>query len=65
MKLAVHCAPAVRVWTPGWMAAVAAGAHAGAADPERGASENAEPSARLATTANCTTLRTVASMNAT
>src|SRR5438874_1954685 len=30
MKLAVHWPPAVMVWTPGWIAAVAAGAHAGA-----------------------------------
>src|SRR3954451_1849457 len=30
MKLAVHWAPWVSVWTPGWMAAVAAGAHTGA-----------------------------------
>src|SRR5947209_3731396 len=29
MKLAVHWAPAVSVWTPGCTAAVAAGAHAG------------------------------------
>src|SRR5260370_22541955 len=31
MKLAVHCPPAVKVWTPGWIGAVAAGAQAGAA----------------------------------
>src|SRR4029453_9686939 len=31
MKLAVHCAPSVSVCTPGWTAAVAAGAHVGAA----------------------------------
>src|SRR5205085_7802042 len=30
MKLAVHCAPPVSVCTPGWTAAVAAGAHVGA-----------------------------------
>src|SRR5256886_12935463 len=30
-KFAVHCAPAVKVWTPGWIGAVAAGAHVGAA----------------------------------
>src|SRR4051794_24227775 len=29
-KLAVHWAPWVSVWTPGWMAAVEAGAHDGA-----------------------------------
>jgi hypothetical protein len=27
MKLAVHCAPSVNIITPGWMVAVAAGAH--------------------------------------
>jgi hypothetical protein len=31
-KFAVHWAPAVKVWTPGWMVAVAAGAHVGAAE---------------------------------
>jgi hypothetical protein len=31
MKFAVHCAPPVRVCTPGWIVAVAAGAQAGAA----------------------------------
>src|SRR6267378_2824036 len=31
MKFAVHCPPCVKVCTPGWMAAVAAGAHADAA----------------------------------
>src|ERR1044071_3208394 len=30
-KSAVHCAPAVNIWTPGCTVAVAAGAHAGAA----------------------------------
>src|SRR6266540_4244669 len=30
-KLAVHWAPAVTVWTPGWIGAVAAGAQVGAA----------------------------------
>src|SRR5205823_13355570 len=30
-KFAVHCAPAVKVWTPGWIGAVAAGAQVGAA----------------------------------
>src|SRR5258706_11765518 len=30
-KLAVHCAPLVKVCTPGWTAAVAAGAHVGVA----------------------------------
>jgi hypothetical protein len=30
-KFAVHCAPLVKVCTPGWIAAVAAGAHVGAA----------------------------------
>src|SRR5947208_3161983 len=30
-KLAVHCPPAVIVWTPGWIGAVAAGAQVGAA----------------------------------
>jgi hypothetical protein len=30
-KFAVHCAPLVSVWTPGWIVAVAAGAHVGAA----------------------------------
>src|SRR3954462_10545043 len=28
MKIAVHCDPSVKSWTPGWMVAVAAGAHA-------------------------------------
>src|SRR3954454_21449710 len=28
MKLAVHWLPSVNSWTPGWMVAVAAGAHA-------------------------------------
>src|SRR3954452_6961225 len=28
MKFAVHCEPFVNSWTPGWMVAVAAGAHA-------------------------------------
>src|SRR2546421_9417629 len=32
MKLAVHWAPSVNVWTPGWTAAVPAGAHAPAVD---------------------------------
>src|SRR3954452_10874085 len=32
MKLAVHWAPAVKVCTPGWMGADAAGAHASAAE---------------------------------
>jgi hypothetical protein len=31
MKCDVHWAPSVSVWTPGWIAAVAAGAHAEAA----------------------------------
>src|SRR3954447_3830281 len=30
MKFAVHCAPSVNVWTPGWIGAVAAGAQADA-----------------------------------
>src|SRR2546429_1084233 len=30
-KFAVHCAPAVKVWTPGWIGADAAGAQVGAA----------------------------------
>src|SRR4051812_3673633 len=31
-KLAVHCPPSVTVWTPGWIVAVEAGAHADAID---------------------------------
>src|SRR5438105_15053127 len=38
MKLAVHCAPSVTVCTPGWMVAVAAGAHTGTAWARRAAS---------------------------
>src|SRR3954465_2096843 len=33
-KFAVHCAPSVKTCTPGWMVAVAAGAHVGAAEAE-------------------------------
>ena len=31
-KLEVHCAPSVNTWTPGWIVAELAGAHAEAAD---------------------------------
>jgi hypothetical protein len=30
-KFAVHCAPSENVWMPGWIGAVAAGAHVGTA----------------------------------
>src|SRR3954451_20336676 len=33
-KFAVHCAPSVKTCTPGWIVAVAAGAHVGAAEAE-------------------------------
>ena len=32
MKFEVHCPPSVSVWTPGWMVALSAGAHAEAVD---------------------------------
>src|SRR5690349_11130002 len=46
-KFAVHCAPAVKVWTPGWIGAVAAGAHVGAALAE-GASATTKGTATVA-----------------
>src|SRR6185312_15989569 len=33
-KFAVHWAPSVRTWTPGWIVALAAGAHVGAAEAD-------------------------------
>src|SRR3989442_15609067 len=41
MKLAVHCAPLVNVWTPGWTAALSAGAHAPAAGTMRSSAHTA------------------------
>src|SRR5436190_21209354 len=50
MKLAVHWAPSVNTWTPGWTVAVAGGAHAGAAaaDGRRLAPERAVTAAAAA-----------------
>src|SRR5688572_12443691 len=54
MKLAVHCAPAVYIITPGWMVAVAAGAHppaggAACADGVGMTAATSEPVMRAAT----------------
>src|SRR6476661_254252 len=54
-KLAVHCAPSVVVWTPGWIAADAAGAHVGAAPT--GCTDVLRPSTARVATANAPSLR--------
>src|SRR5690242_7895827 len=46
MKFAVHWAPSVNVWTPGWTVAVAAGAQADAADGTMASAASAAAAAR-------------------
>src|SRR3954464_7113676 len=58
MKFAVHCAPSVTVCTPGWIAAVAAGAHVGAAPPPAGESPNVPSATTAPTPTNRNHLRT-------
>ena len=48
MKLAVHWPPAVSVWTPGWMVAVASGAQATWASAGEGPTESTPSSPRMA-----------------
>src|SRR5439155_4728025 len=49
MKLAVHCAPLVNVWTPGWTAALSAGAQA----PAAGTTSSSAQTAAASVTAAC------------
>src|ERR1700760_1319049 len=46
MKFAVHWAPSVNVWTPGWIVAVAAGAQADAAEGAMASAATAAAAAR-------------------
>jgi hypothetical protein len=50
-KFAVHCPEVVRVWTPGWMGAVAAGAQVGAAETAKVVAVVKPPRAARTTTA--------------
>src|SRR6266508_4444042 len=62
MKLAVHCAPSVIVWTPGWIGAVAAGAQVGAATAD-GASAAASGTATAPTVTTAARARANILMN--
>src|SRR3954463_3632817 len=53
MKLAVHCEPFVNSCTPGWIAAVAAGAQVMAAEAEPGPNRAMPGIARATTTSRC------------
>src|SRR4029078_4846173 len=57
-KLAVHCAPSVSVCTPGWIAAVGAGAQVGAAPPPAGERPNVPSATTAPSPTNRNTLRT-------
>src|SRR3954466_15833754 len=53
MKLAVHCEPLVNSCTPGWIAAVAAGAQVMAADADPGPNRAMPGIARATTASRC------------
>src|SRR2546423_1881225 len=63
MKFDVHWAPWVNVWTPGWMAAVAAGAHADAAGASTSVASTEAPATHSLTLFICLTLPRVCSMD--